>query len=208
MNTKNKLLKNIVSLISKSLSCTIAFSMINSVLISTTAFSSDISSNSNTYLVEREMIDIPDIIGKDEAEKNHYVGRVKSEEKDLYTFIFKNADGTNTLRMFSHPVKYIDNSGETKDISLEINKNKDGSYGTTDHIVKAEFGSDISKGINLNYDDINIGMIAEIDNANQVVPVLSDDFKSLSYNIDDKTSFVYSLTYQAIILHLLQRIMH
>ena len=208
MNTKNKLLKNIVSLISKSLSCTIAFSMINSGLISTTAFSSDISSNSNTYLVEREMIDIPDIIGKDEAEKNHYVGRVKSEEKDLYTFIFKNADGTNTLRMFSHPVKYIDNSGETKDISLEINKNKDGSYGTTDHIVKAEFGSDISKGINLNYDDINIGMIAEIDNANQVVPVLSDDFKSLSYNIDDKTSFVYSLTYQAIILHLLQRIIH
>lgn len=191
-------LKNFFSLISKSLSCTIACSFLWNSSFSTIAFSFDAPSNSNSCLDTHGNFDIPDIIGKEEVEKNHYVDRLKEEEKDLNSFIFKNEDGTNTLRMFNHPVKYVDKSGGTKDISLEITKNIDETFDSTNHIINATFGSDISEGINLTYDDINIEMVADIDNNNRVIPVLSEDSKTLSYVIDDTTSYIYSMTYSGI----------
>lgn len=62
---------------------------------------------------------LPDIIEAEEAEENKYVGRLAAMEKDLSTFVFANEDGTQTLRMFSHPVKFVDEDGKTKLILLE-----------------------------------------------------------------------------------------
>ena len=43
-----------------------------------------------------EVFELPDIVDPGEAQANGYVGRVEAEEKDLYTFVFANGDGTNT----------------------------------------------------------------------------------------------------------------
>ncbi len=56
---------------------------------------------------EQQVFTLPDIIPTSEAEEKGYVGRDTESETDLNTFVFKNADGTNTLRLFDHPVKYV-----------------------------------------------------------------------------------------------------
>ena len=139
----------------------------------------------------------PDIIDKDELETTDYIGRVPENEKDLYTFIFKNGDGSNTMRVFSHPVKYVDGNGATRDISLEIASSKDGSFDAADHMVDAYFGSSITDGIGLEYNDVKVSMKV-LDVNENVNADLSDDGKKLTYAVDDKTSYVYSLTYLGI----------
>jgi len=53
---------------------------------------------------EVEPIEIPDII--DPVEAMGYIARLKDQEPNLYTLVFRNIDGTNTMRVFGHPVKY------------------------------------------------------------------------------------------------------
>ena len=55
---------------------------------------------------------LPAIVSEKEAQENGYVARDKDSEENLYTFVFRNSDGTGTMRLYSHPVKYIDNSPE------------------------------------------------------------------------------------------------
>jgi len=170
-------------------------SMLTSILpVSAVSNSDHVATNIADYT---EDYVAPDIIDKDELETTDYVGRVLEYEKDLYTFIFKNGDGSNTMRVFSHPVKYIDDNGATRDISLEICKSKDGMFTAADHMIKTDFGSSISDGMSLEYNDIRVSM--KVLNANENVNAdLSDDGKKLTYAVDDKTSYVYSLTYLGI----------
>ena len=142
----------------------------------------------------------PDIIEKAEAEANDYVGRVKEDETDLYTLIFKSNDGSNTMRVFSHPVKYIDERGETRDISLKIAQNKDGTFSAVDHMINANFSSSTEGEIEiaLGYDNVEIEMKASGTPGLSRNAVLSEDKRSLTYSFDDKTSYVYSLTYLGI----------
>lgn len=69
----------------------------------------------------------PDIIDKEEVQNQKYVDRIYEEEKDLYTFVFANEGGSHTMRVFDHPVKYIDEDGNIRDISLSIKRNEDGN---------------------------------------------------------------------------------
>lgn len=178
--------------ISVLLSLCLIVSMLTSMLhVSAVSNSDHVATNNADY---SEDYVAPDIIDKDELETTDYVGRVLENEKDLYTFIFKNGDGSNTMRVFSHPVKYIDDEGATRDISLEISKSKDGTFVAADHMVKADFGTSIADGIGLEYNDIKVSMKAFDANAN-VNAVLSADGKKLTYAVDNKTSYVYSLTY-------------
>ncbi|MCR4682820.1 MAG: hypothetical protein K5647_05740 [Clostridiales bacterium] len=140
----------------------------------------------------------PDIIEKDELETADYVGRVTEDEKDLYTFIFKNGDGSNTMRVFSHPVKYIDDTGSIRDISLEITKNNDGSFSAADHMIKADFGASLTEKIAIEYNDVKVSMKAHPETWFYRKAVLSKDGRSITYTVDDKTSYVYSLTYLGI----------
>ena len=177
------------------LSLCLVVSMLTSMLpVSAVSNSDHVATNNSDYA---EDYLAPDIIDKDELETTDYVGRVPDDEKDLYTFVFKNGDGSNTMRVFSHPVKYIDDEGATRDISLEISKSKDGTFVAADHIVKADFGTSIADGIGLEYNDIKVSMKAFVANAN-VNAVLSADGKKLTYAVDNKTSYVYSLTYLGI----------
>lgn len=162
---------------------------VSAISIPNTSETTDVTS------YKSEEFKVPDIIDEEEQAERAYTGRVKEEETDLYTFVFKNEDGSNTMRVFDHPVKYIDDKGETRDISLEISKDKDGTFKAVDHLIKASFGNDISEGIGLEYDDVRIEMVAKFDNSEKAKAGLSDDGKKLTYAVDDKTSYVYSLTY-------------
>ncbi len=144
---------------------------------------------------DTEGFKVPDIIDEEERSVNAYIGRLKEDENDLYTFIFKNEDGSNTMRVFDHPVKYVDNKGETRDISLEISTDNDGSFKAADHMINTSFGNDLSEGIGLEYDDVRIEMTARAETSEKVKAELSDGGKKLTYPVDGKTSYVYSLTY-------------
>lgn len=167
----------------------IGMTPVSAISIPNTSETTDVTS------YKSEEFKVPDIIDEEEQAERAYTGRVKEDETDLYTFVFKNEDGSNTMRVFDHPVKYVNDKGETRDISLEISKDKDGSFKAADHMIKASFGNDISEGIGLEYDDIRIEMTAKAKNNVKAEAELSDEGKKLAYAVDDKTSYVYSLTY-------------
>lgn len=139
--------------------------------------------------------ELPDIIGEAEAEENLYVGRVKSEEKDLYTFVFANNDGTKTMRVYSHPVKYVSDDGSVRDISLDIKSKTGGGFVTADHEITTTFKRKLSDGISLTYDDIAVRLVPQISAGTQPLATLSSDSKKVTYMMNDITSFVYELTY-------------
>ena len=83
--------------------------------------------------------ELPDIVDAAEAEEKGYIGRIKTEEKDLYTFVFANGDGTNTMRVYGHPVKYVAKDGTIRDISLDVKAKTNGGFVTADHEIITTF---------------------------------------------------------------------
>ncbi|MDD2268447.1 MAG: hypothetical protein PHY15_02720 [Eubacteriales bacterium] len=65
-------------------------------------------------------LNVPDVVGYTTAVEKGHIARVRSEEKDLYSVVFSNGDGTNTLYMFSDPVKFIDKDGKVRNKSNKI----------------------------------------------------------------------------------------
>ncbi len=76
-------------------------------------------------------LDIPSFISEDEAKAAKHVERLKEYEDSYDKIGYKNADGTNTLYIFSSPVKYMDDSGRLMDADPNISE-------TADSTVKAQ----------------------------------------------------------------------
>ena len=76
-------------------------------------------------------LDIPSFITEDEAKAAKHVERLKEYEDSYDKIGYKNADGTNTLYIFSSPVKYMDDSGRLMDADPNISE-------TADSTVKAQ----------------------------------------------------------------------
>lgn len=142
-----------------------------------------------------EVFELPDIVDSVEAKENGYVDRVKAEEKDLYTFVFANNDGTNTMRIYSHPVKYIADDGSIHDISLDIEAKRGGGFVTADHEIVTTFESKLIDGITLEYNDVEIMLVPELGLSTMPTAKLSSDGKVVTYETNGVTSFVYKLTY-------------
>ena len=153
----------------------------------------DSTPQKDTSLTEKPF-ELPDIVDAEEAAEHGYIGRMYEDEKDLNTFVFQNEDGTSTMRVYSHPVKYTDENNEVQDISLDIKENTDGSFSTAEHEIITTFEKDLSDGIRLSYDDLEIKMVPEME-TNDTVTASSDDTESVEYIVDDITSYVYELTY-------------
>lgn len=135
---------------------------------------------------------LPDIVPEEEAIERGYIGRVKEEEKDNYTFVFKDSENMRTMRVYSHPVKYTDKDGNTKDITLDIQSRPGGGFETKDNSIKTTFGAKLSEGIRLQNEDVDIKLIPA-NSLNRAT--LSEDNKTVSYTLDAKTTLEYSLTY-------------
>lgn len=186
-----------------------SFSMLAAVLLLTnsltcfTVGATELSPESNTDTTEKTTFpektntDIPDIIEAEEITTYGYISRDKEAETDLNTLVFKNKDGTNTMRMFSHPVKYVDEKGTVEDITLDITRSSSGDLVSAQHPVKTTFAKTLSEGISLSYDDVDVRMVPQtIKNENkESLAILSKDTNTVTYIADGSTSYVYALTY-------------
>lgn len=156
---------------------------------------------------ESEEFILPDIVKKEDFnETAKYSDRAEFYETDLNMFVFRNNDGTYTKKIYSYPVKYIDDAGEIKDITTDIKKLSDGRFETSCNNIITTFSQNLSDGIILSYDDISVKMIPSINSAISYGKVseknkasltssLSSDSKTVSYPYGNKTRIEYSLTY-------------
>ena len=136
---------------------------------------------------------LPDIV-KGEQGSELYTARVKEQETNLNTLVFEKQDGALEMRLFDHPVKYVDEKGETKDITTDVKPTADGGYQTAQNAVVTTFSKNLNDGITLKKDSIHIKMVP-ISGTKQTATVTAKDEKTLSYAYGDKTSLEYSLTY-------------
>ena len=143
----------------------------------------------------KEELKLPDIVSREEAELGGFVKRLKENETDLNTLIFKNGDGTNTMKVYSHPVKYVDEFGKIQDISLEVKASDDGSFVSASHSVTTKFEKKLSDGITLSHEDVNVKLVPKYRALSLASASVSDEKKQVSYPLDEKTSYVYELTY-------------
>ena len=182
--------------INKSLSLVLVFVLMLSVFPFNTVYA--VTGNTENIQTQQEATKqteefaLPDIVTEEEAVERGYIGRSKTEEKDNYTFVFKNSDNTRTMRVYSHPVKYTDKDGNIKDITLDIQARDGGGFETKDNSIKTTFGNKLSDGIRLQHESVDIKLIPANKN---ISSVLSEDNKTVSYTLDTKTSLEYSLTY-------------
>ena len=153
--------------------------------------------------IQEEIFALPDAVK--EIEPNaQYIGRDK-EAESLYTFVFKNQDGTRTMKLFDYPVKYQDQNGDLKDISTDIQALSDGTFRTKENAVITTFSKQLSNGISLEHEDVSVkllpvitgntsGQLTATDTAT-LAPSLSEDQKTVTYPYGKKTRLEYSLTY-------------
>ncbi len=124
--------------------------------------------------------------------------RVPEEEFDLYSKAFSNGDGTNTLISYSHPVKYMDEKGEIRDISLKLTAGKDGGFRTEQSNILVGLPERLSDGIALSYDEVETTMIPKDAQKKDAAGLLSEDRETATYRLDEQTSYSYSLSYTGI----------
>ena len=144
-----------------------------------------------------ENLVLPDVIQDSDADASEkYISREYSYENDLNTLVFRNNDGTFTKKLYDYPVKYIDKTGETRDITTDIEKLFDGSFRTAENNIVTTFSKTLSEGITLSHDDVVIKMIPSAKfTTESSASSLSSDKKTVSYPYGNKTKLEYSLTY-------------
>ncbi|MBQ3551379.1 MAG: hypothetical protein IJA41_10430, partial [Clostridia bacterium] len=80
----------------------------------------------------------------------------------LNTTVTDNGDGTYTMTLYDHPVKYVDEKGDVQDISLEIASAADGSYKTKANDIQTVFPKKISDGITLSGNGVNVKLTPSV----------------------------------------------
>ena len=107
-------------------------------------------------------LDIPSFISEEEAKAKKHVKRLEEYEDSYDKIGYKNADGTNTLYIFSSPVKYMDENGELQDADPNISettgteKSEGYSFVNDYGELKTYFADSLSndKGIKIKKNDI------------------------------------------------------
>lgn len=144
--------------------------------------------------------------------------RVRADERDnLNVIVVDNGDGTNTMTIYDHPVKFVNENGVIEDISFELESDDNGAYNTKKNNIKTSFPKKARDGINLKHKDLDIKLTPKFtkqlatfilpkDNDKKVrkatvepiaseVNVIKLDSEAVSYYYDSSTRLEYSLTY-------------
>lgn len=162
-----------------------------------------------------DMSEIPAAVGIDTAQKKGHIQRLYDEEPDLNTVMFKNADGSKTAYYYNYPVKYTDENGKVKDITLDIvsSTKAAGAFESKDTFAKSMFSQKLTDGITLSSDGVSLRLVPVFEQgivgitpiapgaemlssstaASSSAAVLSGD--KVIYEYDSKTSYEYTLTY-------------
>lgn len=152
---------------------------------------------------------VPEIIGYDYAVSKAHVQRLyEAEDDDLNRVVFLNADGTQTAYIFDFPVKYIDERGAIKDITLDIaDSNTLGQFETASGSSVTTFSRNATDGIRLVGNGTVLSLVphipvtrsgAELSSSSKITVSSTAkriDNKTVSYDYDSKTTIEYSLTY-------------
>lgn len=144
--------------------------------------------------------DVPELLDYDDLLEQRYVTRLYEEEQDLYSYLFGRADGTKTRVYYQYPVKYIDETGEIRDKSLElISETVNGirQYVSFSSDIDVTFPNLLSAGIELSCQDWMLSMIPEMPSLLSA-GALSEDGRSVRYTLDEHTYINYALTYTGI----------
>lgn len=119
-------------------------------------------------VIEEPSFNLADVLGettqvfkyidRKQFEENGHVARLEPLE-DLNTYVFANADGTNTVYMTAENVKFIKDDGiiVEKDISLF---EENGRYKTKENDIQAEFPENCSDGVIIGKDELSLVMKA------------------------------------------------
>lgn len=107
-------------------------------------------------------LEIPSFISEDDAKKAKHIQRLDQFNESYNTVGFCNADGTNTVYVFSSPVRYKDENGKIKDAESNIKaadqnyKNQGYSYINNFGEVKSYFPESLSnsKGVKVKKKDL------------------------------------------------------
>ena len=153
---------------------------------------------------------VPAIIGYEEAVAKNHVARLYDEEgTNLNTVIFLNVDGTKTVYTYDFPVKYVDEHGNIRDISLAIADDpvSAGGFETAANSTVTKFSTNFTDGIALRGDDASIRMVPVLPSVNSgtatmfAATAISNaaeaqrvDENTVAYSYDAKTVVEYSLT--------------
>lgn len=152
---------------------------------------------------------VPEIIGYDYAVSKAHVQRLYEDEGDnLNKVVFLNADGSRTAYLFDYPVKYVDDDGKPKDITLDIADSAvAGQFETAGGSAVTTFSGNVSDGIGLTGNHTSLSLVPHLPTVKaDAVAVKSSgktidstakrvDSKTISYDYDSKTTIEYSLTY-------------
>lgn len=156
--------------------------------------------------IDGDAVAVPEIITEEEWEQNRYANRLKEMETDLNTLVFSNTDGNCVMRVFDHPVKYYDSSGEVRDITLEMEEANDGGFQTADNSIITTFSRRLEEGVCLSDSDVEIVMVPIVPEVFQTekksedmeestsCAALSESKKEVKYDFEG-VSYVYALTY-------------
>ncbi len=137
----------------------------DSIVPSNTTVEDSISSTEALSNKTLDTKDIPLHINAKNAEEKGHIERLRTEEKDLYSAVFRNIDGTQTVYFFGTPIKYVDDNGMIKDISTEITNimnvknNKSYQYAVTENRFKQYYSNNSDVGVLLEAYDYSIQMI-------------------------------------------------
>ena len=156
---------------------------------------------SAVYTEQMAREELPEIVAQ-EAPVNHgHVGRLENEEADnLNQFIFLNQDGSKTMYLYDHPVKYRDEAGNIHDISLNIADTDDTAYPfrTEANWAVTAFPRELANGITLESESAQIKMIPILpENSTTVLNHMARrvDEDTVAYTYDSATQLEYQLTY-------------
>ena len=158
------------------------------------------------YFGELDPATVPDAVGMETALSRVHIERLYEEETGLNDAVFLNPDGSKTLYMFDYPIKYIDENGKVRDITLEIADSdlESAAFESADGDAVTTFSMRASDGINLEGNGTSITMVPIIpqsytrsaSNANSAESTAKRiDRKTVSYYYDENTEIEYSLTY-------------
>ncbi len=134
----------------------------------------------------------------DDSTDDKHTERLVNEEQ-LNTHIYRNSDGTKTMYIYDHPVKYRDEQGQTHDISLDIVDTGDTAYPfrTQANSAVTAFPASLPDGITLTGNGVNLRLAAQLPAGNIALNhnARRVDTQTIAYTYDAKTTIEYGLTY-------------
>ncbi len=138
------------------------------------------------------------------------ISQEKSKEPyadNIYAKTVDNGDGTKTLTLYDHPVKFVNKNGELEEISTKIKVDSNGAYKTVAAESQTVFPKTITEGITLSGNGVSLKMTPAKANVSNSELVESKELQKLSstvrkvndetvaYTYDSKTTLEYRLTY-------------